>query len=160
MKIIATILLSCFILTLVSGQNNELKYSNKLLSGTNYYFNNERITKSQVEETLSEDLIALSYFENANKNFAISRVISSIGGLIIAWEVGKLLTGKQVNEKRPLLAVGIIVIAIPIHSSGRKKMNKVVDFYSNGQTGTVPIKAKSEIALIGNSRGLGLGLLF
>lgn len=162
MKLFVSILLTAFVLTLASGQKNEFKFKSKLLTSTNYYLNNNQVTKSQVTESLSENPLALSNFENANKNFTTARVISSIGGLFIAWEVVNLITGKQINERRPLLAVAMIAISIPIHTSGVKKMKKVVDFYADESIGAIPSKSKSSstITLVGSSTGVGLGLTF
>ncbi len=162
MKLIVTILLTAFALTIASGQKNEFKFKAKLFSGTNYYLNNNQITKSQVEKSLAENPTALSNFKKANKNFATARVISSVGGVLIALEVVNLITGKQINERRPLLAVAIIAISVPIHTSGIKKMKKVVDFYADESIGVIPYqnKASSTITIVSSGTGVGLGLTF
>lgn len=126
-------------------------YRNKI------YYNNWPQRHRDLLKITKHNPVAYNAVAKAGTNNAASIVFSAIGGGLIGWQLGNVVTGQPVNKY--LLGAGLatIAITIPLDIAYKKNLRRAVNIYNRG----VPMADRSTQLDIGIcENGLGLRLKF
>ncbi len=161
MKLITTITLVFFALFMCQAQGGEIDVKNSFWTGTKFYQGSNKLDKSLVKEMLSENGEALNLFNKGMSQQSTASIIAGIGGALIGWPIGSAIGGGDPQWILAGIGVGVVVIGVPIYSSGGKKVNSAIDLYSGKSIGSIlPKGTHFSASVIGSSEGLGLQISF
>jgi hypothetical protein len=159
------LLLLVFILTMLFNANaalraqtiDSIEVKNRALSRVKYYRQGKPLDRKSVRESVSANIAAYPLFKKGTGQQTWADIISGVGGFLIGWEVGNVLTGRNANLVNIGIGFSLAGISIPLYSGGSKKINSAIAIHNGQATGfnfRKPLKTKLSAGV--NEYGLQL----
>lgn len=151
------IYLLLFCLTATSLFAQTPVYNTLRLSKGKVYYNNWPQRHKDLLRITKNNPVAYNAVAKAGTNNAASIVFSAIGGGLIGWQLGNIITGEPVNKYLLGAGVAVIWITIPLDIAYKRNLRRAVNSYNQG----VPTASRSKQLELGIcENGLGLRLKF
>jgi len=131
--------------------------------GNKYYKGVWSISRGEAFNMLSENGEAYNLAIEGEKLQKTSTIISAVGAALIGYTVGSALGGAE-DPKWYIAGIGggIVLISIPIYSTGNKKIHEAIEVYNEEEL-SASLNHKpfiDKISIAAGSDGVGLRLTF
>lgn len=153
------ILLICFSFLSSYSHAQQLEYK-KLKNKAVVLKENQKLTKSELLNLMSETPEALNQFESANKAKTWANILSFSSGFLIGYETYRYIAGKGNNYLNLTVGVGLFAIAVPLNNSSKTNLKQAVDSYNSSFDSSSFQEEKTQFYLTSNLNGLGIQLVF
>lgn len=131
----------------------------KSLFGNQYIHGQKTLSNFKLIEIMESNELAYEKIASGFTYYSLSKVLGTTGFMILGWELGKELRGRQENLIRILMGTGLVLISIPFSIAFNKKAKNAVKIYNNAQLNT-SFWDNKELKLTINGNGAGLKLVF
>lgn len=146
MKLFFSSLLA-FVMFSVQSQTIEQK------KGGRFFIDGVASSPKEVQNLMSGNPEAFELAKSANANYGVGNVLGVIGGFMIGWPIGSAIGGGEPEWALAGVGAGVLAVAIPLVSSGNKKMGKAIELYKGS---AAPPKTSLDFQFKGNSIGFAL----
>ena len=126
--------------------------------GYRYTFENKELTIAKLGEMMQNNLVATEYLKKAKGSSGFANVFGYAGGFLIGYPLGTAIGGGKANWTMFVVGCGLVVIAIPIVSSGNRNLKKAVNAYNHDEMASNLTKYNLTLGI--NQSGLGLTVCF
>ena len=106
------------------------------------------------------DAEAYEVIRNAQSNHTFAGIFNFAGGFLIGWPIGTAIGGGVPNWSLAAIGTVLVLIAIPISSSGSKKAKAAVDIYNTSLESTSYHQKKPEVKLQVGGNVVGISVAF
>jgi hypothetical protein len=131
----------------------------KVFGGYNFSVNGQNLKMGELVDMMQPNPAASQLISTAQSQNTISSILAYLGGGLVGWEIGNLITGKKMNLAVGGSGVALICIALPVGSAAEKNTLKAVDLYNSGLKTTF-LKDKPTLNLVSRGNGVGLVMTF
>ena len=126
--------------------------------GYKYTFDNKELTIVQLRDMMQNNKVATEYLKKAKGSSGFANVLGYAGGFLIGYPLGTAIGGGKANWTMFAVGCGLVVIAIPIVSSGNRNIKKAVNAYNHDEMASNLPKYSLSLGI--NQAGLGLTVCF
>lgn len=131
----------------------------KFILNSQFIYGNKILSTFKLIKILESNELAYDKIASGFTYYSLSKVLGTTGFMMLGWELGKELRGRQENLIRILIGTGLVLISIPFSIAFNKKAKNAVKIYNNAQLNTFFWDNK-ELKLTINGNGAGLKLVF
>jgi len=142
------ILVSCIS---ISAQGSVKPIEVKKVFG-GHYFEQEgkRLTQSQVLNLMESNKEAYTLMKKSKSANTWALILGGAGGALIGFPLGTAIAGGDAQWELAAVGAGLVIGAIPLASSAKKKAVQAVDLYNGGlTTGTYQFQPEFNLDLKG-----------
>lgn len=140
-------------------ENLEFISSRNVLGSRTYFKNNQPISLKEIQNLVADNDQALKLIKSARANYNTAIGLSYVGGFLIGWELGNMITGSQVNNAVLLSGLGLLIISTPFQVKYNSRSKRAVELYNENLTND-PELNKMEMSFYSTGAGLGFRLSF
>ena len=131
----------------------------KFILNSQFIYGNKILSTFKLIKILESNELAYDKIASGFTYYSLSKVLGTTGFMMLGWELGKELRGRQENLIRILIGTGLVLISIPFSIAFNKKAKDAVKIYNNAQLNT-SFWDNKELKLTINGNGAGLKLVF
>ena len=117
-----------------------------------FYWKGKPLKRKFVRTLVSANPAAYPTFKKGTRQQTWADIISGVGGFLIGWEIGEVLSGGTANLTRLGIGLGITGLSIPIYSGGSKKVQSGITIFNDQRKNSFRLEKSSELKL---SAGFG-----
>jgi hypothetical protein len=133
-KTLFIFLLICLFAVSVKAQDNHRGDSIELkiipLGAMKFYQNDSRVSLGVVTGLMRNNPEAFKYINKSKTNNTIGFITGFIGGLLVGYEIGTAIAGKDINWSVMGAGAGFIVVTIPLDIAAKRNARKAVHLYN------------------------------
>ena len=144
-------------LTFCNAQKIDIE---KVFGGYKYTHNDTLVSLGDLATIMEANTNAFELINKGRTNRSLSAVLGFAGGGLIGWPLGASIGGGDANWTMAGIGAGLIIIGIPISSSGNKKIKQAVELYNASLNASADHTFKPEFNIIANAKGVGLSMNF
>lgn len=86
-----------------------------IFGGINFYQDDKQLSDTELKNILQTNDLSAHYLRRAEANKRIGRVLSSIGGFIIGYQLANYLYGSKLNWEIAAIGGGIVLLSVPLN---------------------------------------------
>jgi len=156
-KTLLTVAVVMATITFCNAQKIEIE---KKFGGYQYTMEGKTMSMGEIVTAIESNKEAVKLMKKARRNNTISSILGGAGGALIGFPIGQTIGGGDANWALAGVGAGLIVVAIPISSSGNKRAKEAVDLYNASLNPTSFYDFKPVFKFISKTDGIGLFMSF
>jgi hypothetical protein len=113
-----------------TNYKDSIEISENFWTGITFYQDNKKLSNRDMYTRMKTNPEAFSFYNKARTNNTLGFIIGFAGGFMIGYELGGLISGKDIQWGIMGAGMGLVGISIPFSSAAMRNFRKAVFSYN------------------------------